>query len=51
VRWLSFVVVASLAVQWLFGVWWVDSVGSLAIVRFLIKEGREAWSGHECACC
>jgi divalent metal cation (Fe/Co/Zn/Cd) transporter len=43
--WLSFVVVASLAVQWLFGTWWVDSIGSLAIVWFLIKEGCEAWSG------
>jgi divalent metal cation (Fe/Co/Zn/Cd) transporter len=49
--WLSLVVVTSLAVQWLFGSWWVDSVGSLAIVWFLIKEGREAWSGDECACC
>ena len=49
--WLSFVVVASLAAQWLIGAWWVDGVGSLAIVYFLVKEGREAWSGHECECC
>jgi hypothetical protein len=49
--WLSFVVVISLAAQWLFGAWWIDSVGSLAIVWFLIKEGREAWSGNECGCC
>ena len=49
--WLSFVVVASLAAQWLTGAWWVDGVGSLAIVYFLVKEGREAWSGHECECC
>jgi hypothetical protein len=44
--WLSFVVVASLAVQWLFGAWWIDSIGSL-----LIKEGREAWAAEECGCC
>lgn len=49
--WLSFVVVISLAVQWLTGAWWVDGVGSLAIVWFLIKEGREAWSGDDCGCC
>jgi divalent metal cation (Fe/Co/Zn/Cd) transporter len=48
--WLSFVVVTSLAVQWLFGAWWVDSIGSLAIAWLLIKEGREAWSGDECPC-
>jgi len=46
-----FVVVASLAAQWLTGAWWVDGVGSLAIVYFLVKEGREAWSGDECECC
>ena len=50
--WLSFVVVATLTLQWLIGAWWIDSVGSLAIVWFLVKEGREAWSGDECeACC
>jgi divalent metal cation (Fe/Co/Zn/Cd) transporter len=49
--WLSFVVVASLAAQWLFGAWWIDSVGSLAIVWFLVKEGREAWFGSDCGCC
>ena len=46
--WLSFVVVVSLAVQWLIGAWWIDSVGSLAIVYFLAKEGYEAWVGNEC---
>jgi divalent metal cation (Fe/Co/Zn/Cd) transporter len=49
--WLSFVVVVSLAAQWLVGAWWIDGVGSLAIVWFLVKEGREAWSGDECASC
>ena len=49
--WLSFVVVATLAAQWLFGAWWIDSVGSLAIVYFLVKEGREALSDDECDSC
>jgi divalent metal cation (Fe/Co/Zn/Cd) transporter len=49
--WLSFVAVVSLAAQALFGFWWIDSVGSLAIVWLLVKEGREAWSGECCADC
>ena len=48
--WLSLVVVFTLAAQWLVGAWWIDGVGSLAIVWLLIKEGREAWSGHD-GCC
>jgi divalent metal cation (Fe/Co/Zn/Cd) transporter len=46
--WLSVVVVVSLAAQWAFGAWWIDGVGSLAIVWLLVKEGREAWAGREC---
>ena len=45
--WLSLVVVAALAVQLATGAWWVDAVASLGIVWFLIREGREAWSGEE----
>jgi len=46
--WLSFVVVVSLSLQWAIGAWWIDGVGSLAVVWLLVKEGREAWSGREC---
>jgi divalent metal cation (Fe/Co/Zn/Cd) transporter len=46
--WLSLVVVIGLLAQLALGGWWVDSVTSLAIVWFLVKEGREAWSGDEC---
>ncbi len=46
--WLSFVVVIGLVAQLALGAWWVDSAASLAIVYFLIKEGREAWNGGEC---
>jgi divalent metal cation (Fe/Co/Zn/Cd) transporter len=46
--WLSLVVVVSLAAQWLIGAWWIDGVGALAIVWFLVKEGREAWLGDSC---
>jgi divalent metal cation (Fe/Co/Zn/Cd) transporter len=45
--WLSVMVVVGLIAQYLSGAWWVDSVTSLGIVWFLIKEGREAWAGEE----
>jgi divalent metal cation (Fe/Co/Zn/Cd) transporter len=46
--WLSLVVVLGLAAQFAFGAWWTDAVASLAIVCFLVKEGREAWAGDAC---
>ena len=48
--WLSLVVVISLAAQAALGAWWVDPAGSLAIVWFLVKEGREAWAADGCGC-
>jgi divalent metal cation (Fe/Co/Zn/Cd) transporter len=45
--WLSLVVVAGLGAQFAFGAWWIDAVTSLAIVWFLVKEGREAWKSEE----
>jgi divalent metal cation (Fe/Co/Zn/Cd) transporter len=44
---LAVVVLVGLIAQWLFGAWWIDAVTSLAIVLFLVKEGREAWTGDE----
>ena len=49
--WLSLVVVVSLIAQAVLGAWWIDPVGSLAIVWLLVKEGREAWAGEACGCC
>jgi divalent metal cation (Fe/Co/Zn/Cd) transporter len=46
--WLAFVVVAALLAQLAVGAWWLDGVASLAIVWFLVREGREAWSGEDC---
>jgi divalent metal cation (Fe/Co/Zn/Cd) transporter len=48
--WLSLVVVAGLVAERLTGAWWVDAVTSLGIVWFLVKEGREAWSGEDRCC-
>ena len=49
--WLSVVAVVSLGAQAVSGIWWIDSVGSLAIVWLLVKEGLEAWRGECCADC
>ena len=43
---LSGVVLAGLALNALFDWWWADPVAALAVVGFLVKEGREAFS-HE----
>ena len=39
---------AGLALNALFGWWWADPISALGIVYFVIREGREAWSGEEC---
>ncbi len=48
---LSIVLMAGLAATALFGWWWLDSVAALALIPFLIKEGRAAISGADCGCC
>jgi divalent metal cation (Fe/Co/Zn/Cd) transporter len=45
--WLSLVVVIGLAAQRALGAWWIDPITSLAIIWFLVKEGREAWEVEE----
>jgi divalent metal cation (Fe/Co/Zn/Cd) transporter len=46
---LSIVLMVGLAATWLFDWWWLDSVAALALIPFLIKEGRAAISGG-CEC-
>ena len=46
--WLSLLVVVGLLADVMLGGWWVDAVTSLAIVGFVVKEAREAWSGEDC---
>jgi divalent metal cation (Fe/Co/Zn/Cd) transporter len=46
--WLAVVVVAALVAQFASGLWWIDPVASLGIVWFLVREGREAWTGDDC---
>src|ERR1043166_7775374 len=39
---LSVALMIGLAATWLVGWWWLDSVATLALIPFLIKEAREA---------
>ncbi len=43
--WLSLITLSSVALNTMFGWWWADPVGALAMTVFLVKEGREAWRG------
>ncbi len=45
---LSIVLMVGLAATRILGWWWLDSVAALALIPFLIKEGRAAISGGEC---
>ena len=45
---LSIVLMVGLAATRLFGWWWLDSVAALALIPFLIKEGRAAIRGDCC---
>jgi divalent metal cation (Fe/Co/Zn/Cd) transporter len=44
---LSAVVLGGLALNAIFGWWWADPVAALAVVGFLVKEGREAFSHQD----
>ena len=47
---LSVVLMLGLAMTRLLpGLWWLDSVAALALIPFLLREGREAITG-ECDC-
>jgi len=35
----------------LFGWWWADPIAALGIVYYLIREGRESWTGRCCDEC
>jgi divalent metal cation (Fe/Co/Zn/Cd) transporter len=50
--WLSLITLSSVALNAVFGWWWADPVGALAMTVFIVREGREAWRGEDhCADC
>ncbi|WP_249226485.1 cation diffusion facilitator family transporter [Alicyclobacillus mengziensis] len=53
---MAWTVLVGVALTALFGWWWIDSIAALALVYFVVKEGREAVQearGKEdaCGCC
>jgi divalent metal cation (Fe/Co/Zn/Cd) transporter len=48
--WLSLIVLAGVALNALFGWWWADPAAALGMTWFLVREGRDAWSGHDDCC-
>ena len=51
---MSFTLLAGLLLNRLFGWWWADPLAALALVYFIVREGREAWqearTGERCGC-
>lgn len=43
-------VLAGLALNAAFGLWWVDPAVGLGIAALAVREGRELWEGEGCAC-
>ncbi len=47
---LAMAVFAGLAVNTLWGAWWLDGVVALGIASWAVVEGRRAWAGRSCSC-
>jgi divalent metal cation (Fe/Co/Zn/Cd) transporter len=45
---LSGVLLLGLAANALLGWWWADPIAALVIALYAIREGRQAWRGHNC---
>jgi len=48
---IALIALTGLLVNAVFHAGWFDSITALAVIPFLIKEGRAAWHGHPCGCC
>jgi len=51
---MSFTLLAGLLLNRFFGLWWADPLAALALVYFIVREGREALhearTGETCSC-
>jgi divalent metal cation (Fe/Co/Zn/Cd) transporter len=51
---MSLTLLVGLLLNRLFGWWWADPLAALALVYFIVQEGREAWhearTGEHCTC-
>jgi hypothetical protein len=48
--WLSAITLAGLGLNAALGWWWADPVAGLAMIPWLVREGREVWEGED-ECC
>ncbi|GCE07097.1 hypothetical protein KDAU_44260 [Dictyobacter aurantiacus] len=52
---MSLALLVGLLLNRLLGWWWADPLAGLALVYFIVREGREAWhearTGEACSCC
>lgn len=46
---LSAILLVGLGLNAVFGWWWADPVGALAMVPIIVKEGKEALEGERCS--
>jgi divalent metal cation (Fe/Co/Zn/Cd) transporter len=47
---LSVALLVGLGTNWLFGWWWAGPIAGLVIAAVALREGREAWKGHDDCC-
>jgi len=45
---MAAVLLGGLVLNAVFGWWWADPIAALGIVYYLVREGRESWSGGDC---
>ena len=45
---LSLATLAGVGLNAVLGWWWADPVAALGIAALIVREGREAWEGHDC---
>lgn len=48
---LALIALVGLAVNSAFHLFWLDAVGALVAVPFLVREARSLWQGQRCSCC
>lgn len=47
---LAGAVLIGLAMNTLFGLWWIDPAVALTIAAVCVREGQKAWRGEDCGC-
>lgn len=48
---LALIALVGLVVNSAFHLYWLDAVGALVAVPFLVREARSLWRGQRCSCC